>query len=275
MKKRLKRPWQRRPRLSRRWKIIRNFLFLIALCLAYWFTQGCPPLTGEQALRRMERRWFLSPGQTMYERHAEGLGSEKLVFVLGDDYAYTGEIERYSFFSRFSLFDIGVYIHDEAAQKDGPVLLALKPPILKPDLDGWGAWETLLFCPWGPENAVRMEVTFSTQYVKRTYPMIYISEQQPAARGELISSERSDWSKTVTASKNEQGFFAVPVVAENDEESRILSVMFTSEFTEGFGDGMNETLVEHTTQEPGYSLNFYDANGVLLQSVTGEIERFY
>ena len=209
---------------------------------------------------------FLNSGQTMYERHAEGLGSEKLVFVMGDVYAYTGEINRYS------LFDVYVYVHDEAAKKDGPVLLALKPPLLKPDVNGW---ETLLFCPWGPDDAVRVEVTFSTQYIKRTYPMIYISEQQPAARGELISTQVEDWEKTVTVSKNEQGFFTIPVVAENDEESCILSVMFTSKFTEGFGDGTDATLVEHITENPSYRLDFYDASGVLLQSVTGEIERFY
>ena len=273
MKKRLKQLWQRRPRLSRRWKITRNFMLLIALCLAYWFTQGCPPLTGEQALRCMERRLFLSPGQTMYERHAEGLGSEKLVFVLGDDYAYTGEIERYSFFSRFSLFDIGVYIHDEAAQKDGPVLLQIRSPILTPP--NTEKWETMLFCPWGPDDSVRAEVTLSARYIKNIYPMIYISEQMPAARGELISAQVEDWEKTVSALKNEQGFYAVPVIAQNEDEARILSVIFTSKFTEGFGDGTDATLIEHITENPGYRLDFFDANGVLLQSVTGEIERFY
>ena len=271
MKKRIRKMWHHCPRLSRRWKIIRNIVLLIALCLAYWFSQGCPPMTGEQALRRMERRLFLNPGQTMYERHAEGLGSEKLVFVMGDAYAYTGEITRYSLFD----FGVYVYVHDEAAKKDGPALLALKPSILKPDLDGWSTWETLLFCPWGPKDAVRVDATFSTQYVKRTYPKLYISEELPAARGKLISSERSDWSKTVTASKNEQGFFAIPVVAENDEESRILSVIFTSKFTEGFGDGTDTKLIEHIAENPDYRLDFYDANGILLQSVTGKIERFY
>lgn len=264
--KKIKKLLTRLTKLSRTGKIVRNFALLIVLCLAFWFLEGSSMLTRESALRQMERKLFLLPGETVYESGSSGAGSYRQVFVLGGDYAYSAET------SRFSFLDIGVSIHNAAAKADGPVLIWGKTRPLRPVAEDWS---TLLFCPWGPENAARAEVTLSARYVKNTYPMIYISEKQPAARGELISTQCEDWKKTVSVFRNEQGFYTVPVTAQTEEEARILSVIFTAKLTEGFSDGTDETLIDHIAQNSGYRLDFYDKNDVLLQSVTGEIERFY
>lgn len=260
--KKIRKLLSRLPKLSRTGKIVRNLALLIALCWGFWFLEGGSALTRESALRQMERKLFLAPGETVFESKTYGGPSYQNVFVMGEDYAYGART------SRFSFLDIGVEIYDTAVKADGPALVRSKTQPLGPTV---GDWDTVLFCPWGPENAVRAEVTLSAQYVSRTYPLIYFSEDRPAARGEMISSERKDWKKTISASKTEQGFYIIPVSAQTDEEAQILSVMFTAKLH--IGDDTH--IVDYVSEEAGYRLDFYDENNVLIQSVTGGIERLY
>ena len=57
-------PWI--PRLSRRARIVRNFLLALLLLAAVVLALGVPPLTKYGVFRRLEEQYLLTPSQLVY-----------------------------------------------------------------------------------------------------------------------------------------------------------------------------------------------------------------
>lgn len=256
----LKRLWRHRPRLSRGWKTARNLALVVLLCVGYWFIRECPAFTSEGALRKEERTMLLEPGRTIYEEW-DGLGKRR-VCVLGDDYAYTGSTSR-------DWSEVNARIKDGAAREDGVTLLRL------PAQDGFPPGElnqTVVICPWGPEKAERVELTLCADYFMETYPLVAINDGSQQARGETLSLERRNWTWEARTDKEPDGWYRFTLYSGTGEAAAAMDEMWDGigYFTTQTDAGETETNLD--LEQANYQLDFYGADGALMESVQGELE---
>lgn len=247
MKSRLTRWWARRPRLGWGAKAARNIILTALLAGAWWLWLGCPGWTCSGALRRLERSLLLTPGQTVY-REESGQWRRWNVFVLGDGYAYTADVlcdPRLS---------MGTVIEDEAVLGRGPVLLRL-PTIEHP------LRQARLFCPEGPEDAARAELTIEAEY---TLTHSYLDENgvpEPAGQ------EQGTWRYTAQGAREREGCFSFLLSAGGDGTALVLSALWDG------GRAWNGDRTEETGCELGqatYRLDFFREDGSLIDAVQAE-----
>ena len=91
------------PELSLGWKIARNFLAVLLLCLPIWYALSCPLPTEELSFRRLERQKLL--GRSEIVLHIPTQRSHHLFVGVGDRHVIAADVrkDRAAYFDYWSL----------------------------------------------------------------------------------------------------------------------------------------------------------------------------
>ena len=225
-------PWI--PRLSRRVRIVRNFLLALLLLATVVLALGVPPLTKYGVFRRLEEQYLLTPSQLVYRM-------DKIVSAVyvtqGDGWITVGKVDTLDvggtpFFHHFGVIthvlprdSMQVVILPESTE-DGSTVIAL-----------WGA----------PEEAAAGEIALTLEEIE---PWSDILEWTVPER-EVFSAQ--------AAREGDWFFFELPPHQDHpDSEWCIMDVLW-----------YNVSFVEGAGSWP-YRLTLRDAKGDVVWTGSGE-----
>ena len=225
-------PWI--PRLSRRVRIVRNFLLALLLLAAVVLALGAPPLTKYGVFRRLEEEYLLTPSQLVYRM-------DKIVSAVyvtqGDGWITVGKVDTLDgggtpFFHHF-----GVITHVLPRDSMQVVILPLSTENGSTVVALWGA----------PEEAAAGEIALTLEGIEPwsdilrwTVPEREVFSAQAAREG--------DWF-----------FFELPPHQDHpDSERCIMDVLWD-----------NVSFVEEAGSWP-YRLTLRDAKGDVVWTGSGE-----
>ena len=140
MKEKWKRLWQRRPRLSRKWRVARNLTFAAAVAASLPFWMGNPFLSADAAISAMEQAYLLTPSQNVLEvRRGDNVG-----FIReGEGWVSVGQVYKIGVNAR--LFREWSGIYHQVLDKNALVVAALPVEV--------GDGDTLVAVTGFPETA--------------------------------------------------------------------------------------------------------------------------
>lgn len=257
MNGKIKQLWMCRPKMSRGWKTVRNCLVFLMFIFGFWISQGCPPATNRSALRELERRYFLLPGEIIYSARNQSLGG-RAYFVLGEDCAYTVNTRR-----NF-LHEVSASIIDETTADQ--TVKPLRLPAGREREEGL-LWDAELFVPYWSKSTVTAELILSADYTSTTYSRKAEDEGIRGLEG-FLGSEQERWVHTSQNTDCGEGYFRFSFKAMDNVQASLLSEIWT-------GAGYyfaSDTGTVVSLDSIHYRLNFYGADHHLLESFEGEID---
>ena len=222
------------PRLSRRARIVRNFLLAAVLGAAVVLALGTPPLTKYGVFRRLEEQYLLTPSQLVYRM-------DKIVSAVyvtqGDGWITVGKVDTLDgggtpFFHHFGIIthvlprdSMQVVILPESTE-DGSTVIAL-----------WGA----------PEEAAAGEIALTLEGIEPWSAVV----RWTVAEREVFSAQ--------AAREGDWFFFELPPHQDHpDSERCIMDVLWD-----------NVSFVEGAGSWP-YRLTLRDAKGDVVWTGSGE-----
>ena len=152
----MKKLWQRLPRLSRKWKIVRNTVFVLLTALLLPAALGWPALTQDGALAKMQGKYLLSPSEILYRTRR---GDTQGYLLQGEGWVAAGRVEKYDNTSRPLERDVPMIT--QVLDREMPGILVI------PAQDKDGA--TVLAAFGGPEEAAQAELTLEVAAVEPDY----------------------------------------------------------------------------------------------------------
>lgn len=149
----MKKLWQRLPKLSRKWKIVRNTAFVLLTALLLPAALGWPALTQDGALAKMQGKYLLSPSEILYRTRQ---GNTQGYLLQGDGWVAAGRVEKYDSTNRPLERDVPLITQMLSREKPGILVIPAR------DKDG----ATVLAAFGGPEEAAQAELTLEVAAVE-------------------------------------------------------------------------------------------------------------
>lgn len=149
----MKKLWQRLPRLSRKWKTVRNIAFVLLTALLLPPFLGWPALTQDGALAKMQGKYLLSPSETLYRTCQ---GDTRGYLLQGEGWVAAGRVEKYDSTSRPLERDVPLITQVLSREEPGVLVIPAQ------DEDG----ATVLAAFGAPEEAAQAELTLGVAAVE-------------------------------------------------------------------------------------------------------------
>lgn len=257
MNRKIKQLWMCHPKMNRRWKTVRNCLVFLVFIFGFWISQGCPPVTNRSALRELERRYFLPPGEIIYSARNQSPGG-RAYFVLGEECAYTVNTRR------CFLHEVYASVIDETTADQA--VKPLRLPAGREREEGL-LWDAELFVPYWSEGTVTAELILSVDYTSATYNR-RVEDEGIRGLEEFLSSDQARWVHTSQHTDFGEGYFRFSFKAVDEIQAALLSEIWTGAgyyFAADTGTVLSLDSIH-------YRLNFYGTDHHLLESVAGEID---
>ena len=220
-------------RLSRRAKVVRNFLLALLLLAAVVLSLGMPALTKDGVFRQLQEAYLLTPSQLVYQID---LGWAKAYLFQGKGWITAGTVEKLDVGGAPITHNRGILTHVLPKDEMQAVILPL------PASDG-----TTVVALWGaPEEAVTGELELTLEGVElpfgyENWPGYFVPERE---------------SFTAQGTRREDGWFFFELAPHPDETMCSMDAVWENTFLmEGAGswpyrltlwDEQGETVLEHS-----------------------------
>lgn len=231
----MKKLWQRLPRLSRKWKIVRNTVFVLLTALLLPAALGWPALTQDGALAKMQGKYLLSPSEILYRTRR---GDTQGYLLQGEGWVAAGRVEKYDNTSRPLERDVPMIT--QVLDRKMPGILVI------PAQDKDGA--TVLAAFGGPEEAVQAELTLEVAAVEPDYG--------------IPGGEVENESFTARARRDGNGYYIFRLLPHDHEEERYCALDAVWMQLLSAGDEFAGN---------GYSVIWEDDQGQELSQLTGAL----
>lgn len=233
----MKKLWQRLPKLSRKWKTVRNIAFVLLTALLLPAALGWPALTQDGALAKMQGKYLLSPSEILYRTRQ---GDTQGYLLQGEGWVAAGQVQKYDSTSR-------------PLERDAPLITQLlsreEPGVLViPVQDEDGA--TVLVAFGAPEEAAQAELTLEVAAVE--------PEWGP-------SKTVKDETFTARCQQEENGYYFFRLLPHDHGGARYCALNAVWMQLLGAGDEFAGDR---------YTLIWEDAQGQELSRLTGEIPEY-
>lgn len=149
----MKKLWQRLPKLSRKWKTVRNIAFVLLTALLLPAALGWPALTQDGALAKMQGKYLLSPSEILYRT---GQGDTRGYLLQGEGWVAAGRVEKYDSTSRPLERDVPLITQVLSREEPGVLMIPAR------DRDS----ATVLAAFGAPEEAAQAELTLEVAAVE-------------------------------------------------------------------------------------------------------------
>lgn len=161
----------RLPKLSRKWKIARNTVFVLLTALLLPAALGWPALTQDGALAKMQGKYLLSPSEILYRTRR---GDTRGYLLQGEGWVAAARVEKYDNTSRpgagCALDYADAFPGETGGAGDSPPGTRMAPPC-------WAAFGA-------PEEAAQAELTLEVAAVEPDWgvPGIKVEDETFTAR---------------------------------------------------------------------------------------------
>lgn len=149
----MKKLWQRLPKLSRKWKTVRNIAFVLLTALLLPAALGWPALTQDGALAKMQGKYRLTPSEILYRTRQ---GDIRGYLLQGEGWVAAGQVQKYDSTSRPLERDVPLITQVLSREEPGVLVIPAQ------DEDG----STVLAAFGGPEEAAQAELTLEVAAVE-------------------------------------------------------------------------------------------------------------
>ena len=227
--------WQRLPKLSRKWKTVRNITFVLLTALLLPAVLGWPALTQDGALAKMQGKYLLSPSEILYRTRR---GDTRGYLIQGEGWVAAGQVYKFDNTSRPLERDVPLITQILSREEPGVLVIPAQ------DKDG----ATVLAAFGGPEEAVQAELTLEVAAVE-------------PYRG-ITHEKVEDESFTVQCQREENGYYFFRLLPHDHQEEQccVLDAVWRQPLPIG-----DEFAGNH------YTVIWEDAQGQELSRMTGEI----
>lgn len=231
----MKKLWQRLPKLSRKWKIVRNVAFVLLTALLLPPLLGWPALTQDGALAKLQGKYLLSPSEILYRTRQ---GDNRGYLFQGEGWVAAGLVEKYDSTSRPLERDVSLITQVLSREEPGVLVIPAR------DKDG----ATVLAAFGGPEEAVQAELTLEVAAVEPDW-------------GDSKAVE--DETFTARCRREDNGYYFFRLLPHDHGGERYCALDAVWMRLLSAGDEL---------AGDGYTLIWEDAQGQELSRLTGEIQ---
>lgn len=233
----MKKLWQRLPKLSRKWKTVRNIAFVLLTALLLPAALRWPALTQDGALAKMQGKYLLSPSEILYRTRQ---GDTRGYLLQGEGWVAAGQVQKYDSTSRPLERDVPLITQVLSREEPGVLMIPAR------DRDS----ATVLAAFGGPEEAAQAELTLEVAAVEPDWGP---------------SKTVEDETFIVRCQREENGYYFFRLLPHDHGEAQYCVLDAVWMRLLGAGDDFAGDR---------YTLIWEDAQGQELSRLTGEIPEY-